>query len=117
MLVQAVNALRCSEIISLGNDRSDVRRLPADDQEVGRVKRDVPAVFLEPDREFRTQVENRSEVISTERFKIGHRSDQAQLGLHVEMSSKLEPLLDQLAKAVHMEIENRSGRNTTSEVV
>jgi len=54
MLVQAVDVVRRSEVLSLGNNRTDVRGLPSNGQEIGGVNRDVPAVFLEPDRQLGT---------------------------------------------------------------
>jgi hypothetical protein len=56
-------------------------------------------------------------VISTERFKICHASDQAHLSLHAYISSQFEPLLDQFPEAAHMQTENRPRRDATSEVI
>jgi len=109
--------MRRSEIESLGNDRTDVRGLSSNGQEVGGVNGNVPAVFLEPDRQLGTQIENRSKVIATERFKIGHGSDQAHLSLHPYMSSKFKPLLDQLSEAANVQIENRSGSDCPASTI
>jgi hypothetical protein len=74
-----------------------MRGLPSDSQEVSRVEGDVPAVGLESDCQLWTYVENRGEVITTERLKICNCSDQAHLSLYAYVAPKFEALLDQLA--------------------